>query len=56
MILFMNQFLSYLIIALVSMGLIVLADFLGKKWREAKDAKDARKEADVQKTAESEEA
>ncbi len=42
MILFFNQFISYLIIVLVSMGIIVLAVFLGKKWRDAKDAKDAK--------------
>ena len=43
MILFLNQFISYLLIVLVSMGIIVLAVFLGKKWRDAKDRKDAGK-------------
>ena len=43
MILFVNQFITYLLIVLVSMGIVVLAIFLGKKWRDAKDRKDAGK-------------
>lgn len=41
MIAFVNSFLSYLILVLVSMAIIVLAIFCGKKLREYKDNKDA---------------
>ena len=43
MILFVHQFITYLLIVLVSMGVVVLAIFLGKRWRDAKDRKDAGK-------------
>ncbi len=44
MVLFFNSFISYLIIVLISMGIIVLAVILGKKWRDAKDQKEASKQ------------
>ena len=56
MILFFNQFISYLIVVLVSMGIIVLAVFLGKKWRDAKDTKDANQMNMQEKDGQSEEA
>ena len=46
MIVFFNTFISYLIIVLVSFGLIVLAVILGKKLRDNKDEKDALKAED----------
>ena len=41
MIAFVNTFLSYLILVIISMAVIVLAVICGKKLRERKDAKDA---------------
>ena len=38
---FVNTFLSYLILVVVSMAVIVAAVICGKKLREAKDEKDA---------------
>lgn len=43
MVVFFNAFLTYLILALGSLILIVVAIILGKKLREIKDAKDASK-------------
>jgi|P827metagenome_2_1110787.scaffolds.fasta_scaffold52143_2 heme/copper-type cytochrome/quinol oxidase subunit 2 len=40
MISFFNTFLSYLILVIISMVVIVLAVYCGKKLREMKDAKD----------------
>ncbi len=40
MITFINSFLSYLILVIISMAVIVLAVICGKKLREAKDAKE----------------
>ena len=37
-----NSFLTYLILALCSIGIIALAVFCGKKLRDAKDARDAK--------------
>ena len=45
MVVFFNTFLSYLILVIISMGVIVLAVICGKKLREAKDAKEADKAA-----------
>ncbi len=45
MVVFFNTFLSYLILVIISMGVIVLAVICGKKLREAKDAKEAEKSA-----------
>lgn len=45
MVAFFNTFLSYLILVIISMGVIVLAVICGKKLREAKDAKEAREAA-----------
>ena len=45
MVVFFNTFLSYLILVIISMGVIVLAVICGKKLREAKDAKEAEKTA-----------
>lgn len=39
-----NSFLTYLILAVCSIGVITLAVICGKKLRDAKDAKDAKKE------------
>lgn len=39
MIAFINMFLSYLILVIVSIGVIILGVVCGKKLREAKDAK-----------------
>ena len=44
MIAFVNTFLSYLILVIISMAVIVLAVICGKKLREAKDAKEANAE------------
>lgn len=44
MIAFVNTFLSYLILTLISMCVIVAAVISGKKLREIKDSKDAAKE------------
>ena len=41
MVVFFNTFLSYLLLVIISLGLIVVAVLLGKKLREMKDAKDA---------------
>lgn len=41
MIAFINTFLSYLILVIISMCVIVLAVICGKKLRERKDAKEA---------------
>lgn len=46
MIAFVNSFLSYLILVIVSLGLIVTAVFCGKKLRDKKDAKDMLKQAE----------
>ncbi|HOO27616.1 MAG TPA: vanadium nitrogenase [Lachnospiraceae bacterium] len=46
MVAFVNSFLSYLLLAVVSMGLIALAVFLGKKLRDKKDEKDMLKETE----------
>lgn len=43
MITIFNSFISYLIVVIVSMGIIVLAVLCGKKLRDAKDKKDALK-------------
>ena len=45
MIAFVNTFLSYLILVIISMAVIVAAVICGKKLREAKDAKEAREAA-----------
>ena len=45
MIAFVNTFLSYLILVIISMAVIVLAVICGKKLREAKDEKEAREAA-----------
>ncbi len=42
MIAFINTFLSYLILVVISMAVIVLGVICGKKLREAKDAKEAQ--------------
>jgi|GEM_PF-2011385 len=39
MIAFINMFLTYLILVIVSIGVIILGVVCGKKLREAKDAK-----------------
>lgn len=44
MILFANQFMSYLIVMIASMAIIVLAVICGKKLRDRKDAKTAADE------------
>lgn len=44
MVAFINSFLSYLILTILSMGVIVLAVFCGKKLRDVKDNKEANKE------------
>ncbi len=41
MVVFFNTFLSYLILVVISAGVIVLGVFCGKKLRDAKDAKEA---------------
>lgn len=46
MIAFVNSFLSYLILAVASIGLVVLAVFCGKKLRDRKDEKDLLKKAE----------
>ena len=51
MMLFLSEFVSYLIIVLASMGIIVLAVFCGKKWRDAKDLKD-QNELELEKQSE----
>lgn len=45
MVLFVNTFLSYLLLVLISAAIIVLAIFCGKKLRDYKDNKEANKEA-----------
>ena len=44
MIAFINTFLSYLILVILSAGVIVLGVFCGKKLREVKDAKESVQE------------
>lgn len=57
MITFFNTFLSYLLLVIISMVIIVLAIFCGKKLRDRKDAKDAavKDQADVVETPKEEE-
>jgi hypothetical protein len=50
---FVNTFLSYLILVVISMVVIVAAVLCGKKLREAKDAKEALKAEDVKTDKES---
>ena len=47
MIAFINTFLSYLILVVISMAVIVLAVISGKKLRDMKDEKDAAAAADA---------
>ena len=42
MIAFINTFLSYLILVIISMGVIVLGVFCGKKLRDRKDEQEAQ--------------
>ena len=51
MISFINTFLSYLILVVISMAVIVAGVVCGKKLREAKDKKDAAKGAGADETA-----
>ncbi|MBO4904920.1 MAG: hypothetical protein J5367_06825 [Lachnospiraceae bacterium] len=44
MIAFINTFLSYLILVIISMAVIVVAVICGKKLREMKDAKEMKAE------------
>lgn len=46
MVVFFNEFLSYLVLAIIFMCLIVAGTFAGKKLRDAKDKKDASKNED----------
>ncbi len=46
MIAFINSFLSYLILVIISMAVIVAGVLCGKKLREAKDAKEAAQSPD----------
>ena len=41
LILFLNSFLSYLLLAVIIVALVVIACFIGVKWRKSKDAKNA---------------
>lgn len=41
LILFLNSFLSYLLVAVIIVALVVIACFIGVKWRKSKDAKAA---------------
>ena len=50
---FVNTFLSYLILVVISMVVIVAAVLCGKKLREAKDAKEGLKAEDDKKDKES---
>ena len=47
MISFINMFLTYLILVIVSIGVIVLAVICGKKLRERKDAREAAEAANA---------
>ena len=47
MIAFINTFLSYMILVIISMAVIVAAVLCGKKLREAKDAKEAEEKKTV---------
>lgn len=49
MVVFFNEFLSYLVLALIFMCLIVAGTIVGKKMRDAKDAKDALKTEESEK-------
>ena len=40
-ILFLNSFLSYLLVAVIIVALVVIACIIGVKWRKSKDAKAA---------------
>ncbi len=51
MISFINTFLSYLILVVVSMVVIVAGVFCGKKLRDAKDVKEAAKGGKSDETA-----
>lgn len=55
MIAFINTFLSYLLVMIVFAVLIVAAVILGKKLREAKDAKDAAALVEAEKENDSNE-
>ena len=46
MIAFINTFLSYLILVIISMAVIVLAVISGKKLREIKDAREEKADPD----------
>lgn len=41
LILFLNSFLSYLLLAVIIVALVTIACFIGVKWRKSKDAKAA---------------
>ena len=41
LILFLNSFLSYLLVAVIIVALVVIACIIGVKWRKSKDAKAA---------------
>jgi hypothetical protein len=51
LILFLNEFLSYILLMIIIVAVAAVAMFIGIKWRKAKDAKAALEEGDLSQAA-----
>lgn len=56
LILFVNSFLSYLLIFILIIALVIVACVIGVKWRKSKDAKAAAAESEAVQTEDTENA